>query len=137
MRLARCIAGCGGDRLLNLDRVAVASALSCPAFVVSTRTRQEDRYTLLSPRPQRQDGSSAFLLERVAQLETALGARLLIEQAQGSSPVRSTRAKPVAFETLRGTARRNRTNLRDLAAATVAQPGKAESILAYAAADSR
>ena len=44
----------------------------------------EDRqFTLLRPAKDRNGDSSALLLERVAQLETALESRVVIEQAKG------------------------------------------------------
>src|SRR5204863_7713927 len=43
----------------------------------------ERQYTLLRPSKDRLHDSNAFLLERVAQLETALQSRIVIEQAKG------------------------------------------------------
>jgi hypothetical protein len=43
----------------------------------------ERQYTLLRPSKDRLHGSSAFQLERIAQLETALLSRIVIEQAKG------------------------------------------------------
>jgi ANTAR domain-containing protein len=43
----------------------------------------ERQYTLLRPSKERLTDSNAFLLERVAQLETALNSRIVIEQAKG------------------------------------------------------
>ena len=82
----------------------------------------ERQYTLLRPSKERLHDSNAFLLERVAELETALGSRIAIEQAKGIL----ARALGVnidqAFSLLRKAARDRGTKLRDLAESIAASP---------------
>jgi hypothetical protein len=90
----------------------------------------ERRYTLLRPSTDRPANSEAFLLERVAQLETALASRVVIEQAKGVLARASGISIDEAFEQLRRAARSRRTPLRDLAARIASAPDEAEAILA-------
>jgi len=89
----------------------------------------ERQYTLLRPSKERLQDSNAFLLERVAQLETALQARIAIEQAKGILARALGVDTDQAFSLLRKTARDRRTKLHDLAAQIAASPMKAEAIL--------
>ena len=93
----------------------------------------ENQYTFLRPSRKRLQDSSAFLLERVAQLETALESRIVIEQAKGILARALGVSIDEAFEALRRAARSNRTNLRDLAKAITVAPTETEVILARAA----
>ena len=90
----------------------------------------EDRqFTLLRPAKDRNGDSSALLLERVAQLETALESRVVIEQAKGIVARAEGVDMAAAFELIRGTARSRRVALHSVATAIVAAPGEAESQL--------
>lgn len=60
------------------------------------------------------------LLERIAQLETALESRVVIEQAKGVLAERHGISTQQAFELLRRTARNTRRGIHELAAAIVA-----------------
>jgi len=62
----------------------------------------------------------ARLSTRVDQLQTALDSRIVIEQAKGMLAERLGVGVEDAFELLRGTARRRRTRLHDLATQLVA-----------------
>jgi len=61
-----------------------------------------------------------MLVEKNAQLETALESRIVIEQAKGVLVERYALAPPEAFELLRRAARTSRMRIRDLAANVVA-----------------
>ena len=90
----------------------------------------DDRqYTLLRPAKDRQPGSSASLLERVAQLETALESRIVIEQAKGIVAGAAGVDVQPAFDLIRRAARSRRVALHAVAAAIVAKPGEAEAQL--------
>jgi hypothetical protein len=92
----------------------------------------ERQYTLLRPSKDRLHDSNAFLLERVAQLETALQSRIVIEQAKGIL----ARALGVhidqAFSLLRKASRDRGIKIHDLAANIAASPMQAEATLAGA-----
>ena len=90
----------------------------------------EREYTLLRPSKDRRPDSGAFLLERVAQLETALDSRIVIEQAKGILARALGISLEEAFETIRRAARGSGTKLRSLAQTIVEDPGDAETILA-------
>jgi len=90
----------------------------------------ERRFTLLRPSTDRLTDSNAFLLERVAQLETALDSRIVIEQAKGILARALGIGTDDAFDILRKTARDSGTKLRDLAASVAASPADAEAVLA-------
>jgi hypothetical protein len=92
----------------------------------------ERQYTLLRPSKERLHGSSDFLLERVAQLETALQSRIVIEQAKGILARALDVSTDEAFDLLRKAARDRGTKLRDLAEQIVAAPTQAEATLAGA-----
>ena len=87
------------------------------------------QYNLLRPAKDRQPDSSASLLERIAQLETALESRVVIEQAKGIVAVAAGVDVQAAFDLIRGAARSRRVALHSVAAAIVAKPGEAESQL--------
>jgi hypothetical protein len=90
----------------------------------------ERQYTLLRPSDERLRDSSAFLLERVAQLETALESRIMIEQAKGIL-ARALGVTPEnAFTVLRKAARDSGRKLRDVAESVVASPAEAETTVA-------
>jgi ANTAR domain len=72
-------------------------------------------YTLLVSSECRTAGSDASLLERIAQLETALRSRIVIEQAKGILAARLDLEPDECFQILRHEARRGRTNLHELA----------------------
>ncbi len=90
----------------------------------------ERQYTLLRPSKERLRDSNAFLLERVAQLETALSSRVVIEQAKGILARALGVSTDKAFSLLRKAARERRAKLHDLAAAIAASPMTAEATLA-------
>jgi ANTAR domain-containing protein len=90
----------------------------------------ERQYTLLRPSQERLQDSNAFLLERVAQLETALQSRIVIEQAKGVIARALGVGTDQAFSLLRKAARDRGMKLHDLAAAVAASPMNAEAILA-------
>lgn len=92
----------------------------------------ERQFTLLRPSENRVHDSTAFLLERVAQLETALTSRIVIEQAKGIITHAFNITIDQAFDVLRQTARNRGTKLHDLAGRIVATPAEAEAILAGA-----
>lgn len=75
----------------------------------------ERTYTLLVPGEPRPPDSASALLERVAQLETALRSRILIEQAKGILAARLELEPEECFEILRHEARSRRMNLHELA----------------------
>jgi len=90
----------------------------------------DDRqYTLLRPAKDRQVDSSASLLERVAQLETALESRIVIEQAKGIVAHAVGVDVQGGFDLIRQAARSRRVGIHSVAAAIVAAPGEAESQL--------
>jgi ANTAR domain len=93
----------------------------------------ERRYTLLRPSTDRPANSPAFLLERVAQLETALASRVVIEQAKGVVARALGISIGDAFVLLRRVARSRRTSFRELAARIASAPDEAEAILAQPA----
>jgi hypothetical protein len=78
----------------------------------------ERAYTLLRPGDGKPDGSTEFLLERIAQLQTALDSRVVIERAKGVLAGRYGISVDEAFEALRQAARSTRTELRSLAQRT-------------------
>jgi hypothetical protein len=90
----------------------------------------ERQYTLLRPSKERVQDSNAFLLERVAQLETALQSRIAIEQAKGILARALGVSVDQAFSLLRKAARDRGAKLQDLAAAIAASPMTAEATLA-------
>jgi hypothetical protein len=90
----------------------------------------ERQFVLLRPSKDRLEGSSGFLLERVAQLETALESRLLIEQAKGILMLAFDVTPEQAFELLRTSARNQGGKLRDLAAAIIESPKDAAALIA-------
>lgn len=92
----------------------------------------ERQYTLLCPSRERLHDSTPFLLERVAQLEMALGSRIAIEQAKGVLARALGVSTDEAFNVLRKSARDSRTKLRDLAERIASSPADAEAILAGA-----
>ena len=89
----------------------------------------ERQYTLLRPSKERLHDSNAFLLERVAQLETALQSRIVIEQAKGVIARALGVGIDQAFSLLRKAARDKGAKLHDLAATIAASPMKAEGVL--------
>jgi len=89
----------------------------------------ERQYVLLRPSKERPRESNASLLERVAQLETALGSRITIEQAKGILAHALGVSPEQAFTVLRKAARDSGTKLRDLAERVVASPSEAEAVL--------
>jgi hypothetical protein len=90
----------------------------------------ERQYTLLRPSKERLRDSNGFLLERVAQLETALNSRVVIEQAKGILARALGVSTDQAFSLLRKSARDRGTKLHDLAASIAASPMQAEATLA-------
>lgn len=87
------------------------------------------QYTLLRPSKERLRGSSDFLLERVAQLETALQSRIVIEQAKGILACALGVSVDQAFNVMRKAARDRGAKLHDLAASIAASPRNAEIAL--------
>jgi AmiR/NasT family two-component response regulator len=81
---------------------------------------------------ERSRNSHAALLERVAQLETALATRITIEQAKGILARALGISPEDAFTVLRNAARDKGTRLRDLADRIVTGPAEAEAVLASA-----
>ena len=75
----------------------------------------ERAYTLLRPVDGQPDGSTEFLLERIAQLQTALDSRVVIERAKGVLAGRYGIGFEEAFEALRQAARSSRTELKTVA----------------------
>jgi hypothetical protein len=92
----------------------------------------ERRYTLLRPSKERTPDSDALLLERVAQLETALETRIAIKQAKGVLARALGLSTDEAFDVLRKASRDRGAKLRDLAATIAASPDQAEAMLAGA-----
>lgn len=90
------------------------------------------RYTLLRPSKERLRDSNEFLLERVAQLETALSSRIVIEQAKGIVARALGVGIDQAFSLLRKSARDRGMKLHDLAARVASSPMQAEQTLARA-----
>lgn len=88
------------------------------------------QYTFLRPSKERLHDSNPFLLERVAQLETALDSRIVIEQAKGILAYALGISTDQAFSELRKAARDSGAKLHDLAAAIAASPMTAETTLA-------
>jgi ANTAR domain len=89
----------------------------------------ERQFTLLRPSTERLHDSNVFLLERVAQLETALSSRIVIEQAKGVLARALNLSVDQAFDVLRQTARNRGANLHDLAERIAAAPTQSEAIL--------
>jgi hypothetical protein len=89
----------------------------------------ERQYTLLRPSKDRLHDSNAFLLERVAQLETALQSRIVIEQSKGILARALGVSIDQAFSLLRKAARDRGTKLHDLSADIAASPMQAEATL--------
>lgn len=79
----------------------------------------ERSYTLLRPTGSQPLDSTPVLLERIAQLETALQSRIVIEQAKGILAALLGRTPDESFEILRREARNSRTNLHELAGQVV------------------
>lgn len=92
----------------------------------------ERQYTLLRPSKERLPDSTSFLLQRVAQLETALESRILIEQAKGIVARALGVSTDQAFSLMRKAARDTGTKLRDLAERIADAPMQAETALAHA-----
>jgi len=92
----------------------------------------ERQFTLLRPSTERLQDSNGFLLERVAQLETALSSRIVIEQAKGVLARALNLSPDQAFVVLRQTARNRQVKLHDLAGKVVGSPSQAEATLAGA-----
>jgi len=90
----------------------------------------ERQYTLLRPSKERLRDSNGFLLERVAQLETALQSRVVIEQAKGVIARALGVSTDQAFRVLRKAARDQGARVHDVAAAIAAAPMQAEATLA-------
>jgi ANTAR domain len=90
----------------------------------------ERQYTLLRPSKERLQDSNAFLLERVAQLETALQSRIVIEQAKGVLARALGVSIEQAFSQLRKAARDRGEKIHDVAATIAASPMTAEATLA-------
>jgi hypothetical protein len=78
----------------------------------------ERAYTLLRPVDGQADSSTEFLLERIAQLQTALDSRIVIERAKGVLAERYGVGYDEAFEALRQAARSSRTELKAVAQRT-------------------
>ncbi|HLY85188.1 MAG TPA: ANTAR domain-containing protein [Gaiellaceae bacterium] len=89
----------------------------------------ERQYVLLRPSKERLRDSNGFLLERVAQLETALQSRVVIEQAKGVIARTLGVSTDQAFSLLRKAARDKGAKLHDLAATIAAAPMQAETAL--------
>ena len=89
----------------------------------------ERQYTLLRPSKDHLRDSNAFLLERVAQLETALQSRIVIEQAKGVLAHALGLSTDQAFSLLRKAARDRAAKLHDLAATIAASPMQGQAIL--------
>jgi len=89
----------------------------------------ERQYTLLRPSRERAQDSSGLLLERVAQLETALESRVVIEQAKGVIAREFGLSIDAAFNALREAARSSRTKIHDLAREIAARPMEAGTIV--------
>ena len=89
----------------------------------------ERQFTLLRPSKEPLRDSNGFLLERVAQLETALSSRIAIEQAKGVLARALNLSVDQAFDVLRQTARNRGAKLHDLAGRIAAAPAQAEAIL--------
>ena len=93
----------------------------------------ERAYTLLRPVDGQPDGSTEFLLERIAQLQTALDSRVVIERAKGVLAERYGVGYAEAFEALRQAARSSRTELKVVAQRTADDretPAEVERLLA-------
>jgi hypothetical protein len=78
----------------------------------------ERAYTLLRPVDGQPDGSTEFLLERIAQLQTALDSRVVVERAKGVLAERYGVGFDEAFEALRQAARSSRSELKAVAQRT-------------------
>jgi hypothetical protein len=89
----------------------------------------ERQFTLVRPSKERLQDSNAFLLERVAQLETALQSRIVIEQAKGVLARALGVSTDQAFSLLRKAARDKGAKLHDLARIIAASPMQAEAVL--------
>jgi ANTAR domain len=89
----------------------------------------ERQFTLLRPSKERLTHSNAFLLERVAQLETALDSRIVIEQAKGILAHALGISVDEAFGVLRKASRDSGTKIQALAAIIAASPMEAETTL--------
>ena len=90
----------------------------------------ERQYTLLRPSKERLRDSNAFLLERCAQLETALSSRIVIEQARGILSRALNISIDQASDVLHQTALNRHLKLHDLAGRIAANQAHAEAILA-------
>jgi hypothetical protein len=89
--------------------------LECEHRSSLTLHLDERAYTLFRPVDGRPDGSTEFLLERIAQLQTALDSRVIIERAKGVLAERYGVGYDEAFEALRQAARSNRLELKAVA----------------------
>lgn len=96
----------------------------------------ERQFTLLRPSKDRLQDSNGFLLERVAQLETALESRVVIEQAKGVIARALGVSTDQAFSLLRKACRDRGANIHDLAATVATSPMQAETILSNTPGDS-
>jgi hypothetical protein len=92
----------------------------------------ERQFTVLRPSNERLQDSNGFLLERVAQLETALNSRIVIEQAKGILARALNLTVDQAYDVLRQTARNRGAKVHDLAGRIASAPAEAEAILAGA-----
>jgi hypothetical protein len=83
---------------------------------------EERSYTLLRPSDGHSAESKEALLEEVAQLQTALESRVVIERAKGVLSERFAIGSEAAFELLRAAARSSRIELRTLAQRVLDEP---------------
>ncbi len=109
--------GLEGDRLSTqlLELLRVLGGWLETEGLTSLRVHFDDRtYTLLVPGDSPTADSPSVLLERIAQLETALQSRIVIEQAKGVLAARLGLDPDECFQLLRQEARSRRTNLHEL-----------------------
>jgi AmiR/NasT family two-component response regulator len=74
---------------------------------------------------------NAQLIEKTAQLESALGSRVVIEQAKGVLAARHEIDVQTAFDVLRRGARSHQLKLRDLAQRVISEPATPREIARY------